>query len=232
MIKYILVFLIIIGFLGCGGSDSIEEIENVPPENMAPTTPSLVYPTNQLLCTDNPLDFSWNASTDAEGDPISYEIQVATDDEFKENLQVSFVNTSSANITLLKGMTYYWRVKAKDSKNASSEFSSDSEFSSQGEGVTNHIPFVASLSSPLLDETVFNASTTLKWTASDADADLLSYDVYFGSSNPPEMVAEDISETTFNVNLESTATRYYWKIVVQDDKGGEALGQIWFFNTK
>jgi hypothetical protein len=44
------------------------------------------------------------------------------------------------------------------------------------------------------------------------------------------MVSEDQSETTFNVNVVA-ATTYYWKIIVKDDKGGQANGQKWSFFT-
>ncbi|PQB07669.1 hypothetical protein BST83_11270 [Polaribacter filamentus] len=229
MIKNIIAILIIMSFVACSGSDSQEE--EVPDENKATTKPSLIYPTNELLCTDNPLEFSWSPSFDEDGDVISYEIQVATDLAFSENFQVSTVTIPSANFTLLKGELYYWRVKAKDSKNLSSDFTSVWNFYSQGEGITNHIPYAPSLISPALNESVLNASLNLKWSASDEDGDLLSYDVYFGTSTLPELVAENITETGFNVNLNLTETTYYWKIVVRDVNGAETLGQTWFFNS-
>ncbi len=67
-------------FCGSGGG------EPTPPPvvNTAPTVPTLTYPTNNLLCIDNVLNFTWNASTDAEGGVITYEIQVSKDNLFTQ----------------------------------------------------------------------------------------------------------------------------------------------------
>ena len=55
---------------GGGGSDTPPA-----PVNHAPETPTLVYPTNNLYCLDNVLDFDWQASTDSDsGDVITYQI--------------------------------------------------------------------------------------------------------------------------------------------------------------
>ena len=68
-------------------------------------------------------------------------------------------------------------------------------------------------------------------TYSDTDGDALTFDVYFGTDNPPTtMVSENQSEITFDVNTVTTTT-YYWKIVVKDDKGGQTNGQVWSFYT-
>lgn len=201
-----------------------------PSENTAPSVPTLLTPTNELNCTDNPLDFSWNASSDSEGDGISYYIQLATNNSFSENLQVLSTSNTTANFTLLKGVAYYWRVNAKDTKNKTSSYSQTRKFYSEGEGVSNHIPYAASLVSPSLNAAVNGLTISLQWSGSDADNDPLTYDVYLGTTNPPALAIENITETTYEASLEA-ATNYYWKIVVKDAAGGEAVGQIWPFHT-
>ena len=44
------------------------------------------------------------------------------------------------------------------------------------------------------------------------------------------LVSEDISANTIQVNLDAVDTTYYWKVVVQDDKGALVTGPIWYFN--
>ena len=132
------------------------------------------------------------------------------------------------SFTLKKEVPYYWRVYAKDAKNKTSVYSLTWKFYLEGEGVSNHLPFVASLSSPVLNSKLSVTSTTLKWNAADLDNDLLKYDVYFGLDNLPAMIVEGLSENSYEVNLVSDDT-YYWKIVVKEGNGSETIGQVWSF---
>ena len=214
----------------CGGGGG-EDPPPPPPVNKAPTTPTLVTPTNNLLCIDNSVDFQWNAASDPEGDAITYQIQVAKDNQFSEIVQTLNGSSTTQSISLEKGIAYYWRVKATDSKNAASSYSSTFQFYTEGEGVTNHLPFSPVLVKPALNDVEQGATTSLEWTASDVDNDPLSYDVYFGTSNPPTtIVSENQTGTTYSASL-NASTNYYWKIVVKDDKGGQTIGQVWNFKT-
>jgi len=226
-------FLILASFIliSCGDSDSDEPIITPPTTaNEAPSIPVLQAPSDGLLCTDSSLDFSWNNSSDPDGDNVSYEIQLATNNSFTENLQSKLISGTTIEINLLKGVAYYWRVSAKDSKNKSSSYSTTWKFYSEGEGVSNHLPYAAALISPVLNSTMNSNTTTLEWSSSDADNDPLKYDVYFGEVDTPSLVLENSSTATHEVNLD-TNTNYFWKVVVKDDAGGEAVGQVWTFKT-
>jgi len=213
--------------VACGGSDNDEPIV----ENTAPTVPNLVAPTNGLLCAESSLDFSWNASTDSEGDRITYLIQIATDNSFSKDLQEKLVSDTKTNFTLLNGVQYYWRVSAKDAKNESSGYSAVREFFSEGEGISNHVPFIPKLVQPAINAVINGTTVSLAWTSSDQGNDPLTFDVFLGTNNPPTTkVGDNQSETTLIVNL-NASTDYFWKVVVKDDKGGETIGQVWNFKT-
>lgn len=227
---YTLVVSTVLWSCGGGGGDTPPP----PPVNNAPTAPTLVYPTNNLLCIDNVLEFDWNASTDPDGDAITYQVQVAKDAGFTQLAHTVTESSTNRNLSLEKGVAYYWRVKATDSKNASSAYSLVNQFYTEGEGESNHLPFSPVLVLPTLNSVVSGAptTTTLEWTAADVDtADTLTYDVYFDTSNPPVIIAsENQSAANLEVNLEASTT-YYWKVVVKDGQGGETIGQIWNFTT-
>ncbi len=201
-----------------------------PKVNNAPSVPSLTAPIDGLQCTENPLVFSWNKSSDPDGDAVSYSIQLATINSFSKDLQVRSISDNTTTLSLIKGVAYYWRVNAKDTKNKSSEFSPVRKFYSEGEGVSNHIPYAATLIRPALNSNITDSSATLEWSSSDIDNDSLLYDVYAGVVNPPPLVLENSDSTSYTINL-SAGTTYYWKIVVKDDVGGEAIGQIWSFKS-
>src|SRR5680860_287012 len=214
-----------IGLWSCGGGGN----EPTPtPVNTAPTAPTLTYPTNNLLCIDNVVNFTWNASIDAEGGVITYEIQVAKDNLFSQIAHTLTSTTTSKSITLEKGIAYYWRVKATDNKSAASNYSAIFNLYTEGVGITNHLPFSPVLVSPALNSVETGTSVTLQWTASDADtSDTLTYDVYFGIANPPTVVTSaNLNASTLNKSV-SPLTTYYWKVVVKDGKGGQTIGQVW-----
>lgn len=229
-----LIYLSVIGllFISCssGGGDDPTPTPEV--KNVAPTMPTLVTPTDNKLCVDNTVAFQWNLSTDSNGDAITYQIQVAKDNQFSQIVKTAEGSTVGQTVALEKNTAYYWRLKATDSKGLSSDYSPIYKFYTSGDAVVNHLPFSPEIVEPVIN-TVFNTTTaTLKWNASDVDAtDVLSYDVYFGTANPPtSKISENKAENTLNVTLEP-AKEYFWKVVVKDNKGGETVGQIWKFKT-
>lgn len=225
MKKYIFIAIISLSLFSCDDDDS-------PPPNTAPTVPSLVAPTNNKLCISNSVIFQWNNSTDAENNAITYQIQVAKDQQFSQIIKTEAGTTNSTTIVLEKATAYYWRVKATDDQGLASEYSTTYSFYTSGDAVVNYLPFAPDLVLPSFNAVVNSGIVTLEWTASDVDTnDQLKYDVYFGTANPPTTKASENREVkTLDVTT-LPSTEYYWKVVVRDNKGGETIGQIWKFKT-
>ena len=198
-----------------------------------PTIPNLSYPTNNLVCIDNTVEFKWSASTDSQNDAITYQLDVATDNAFTKNVVTSTTTLLSKSLSLEKGKFYYWRVKAIDSKDNASNYTAVYTFFTENQGIVNHLPFIPEVKTPVLHSGISGSTTTLSWTAVDADNDNLLYDVYLGTSNPPtQKVASDLSTAAYEVSSLSAATKYYWNIVVKDSKGGTTIGQVWDFTKQ
>lgn len=226
--KKISLFILSLILLVSCSSGGDEEDTQTPP-----TIPGLVYPTNNLVCIDNTVEFKWNASSDAQNDAITYQLDVATDNAFTKNVVTSTTTMLSKSLSLEKGKFYYWRVKAIDSKNKAGEYTSVYTFFTENQGIVNHLPFIPEIKTPVLHSSISGSSTTLSWTAVDADNDNLLYDVYLGTSNPPtQKVASDLSTATYEVSSLSAGTKYYWYVVVKDGKGGTTIGQVWDFNKQ
>lgn len=227
---YILIVISLVSF-SCGGDDGSEEVQ--VEENTAPTVPTQIFPSNNEICTDNNVVFEWSSSTDAEGDLITYRIEVSEDSSFSILSHVQTIFSESILITLDKGKSYYWRVEAVDSGNATSGYSNVVSFVSEGEGVSNYIPFAPTLVAPALNAEIEGTDVLLSWTAADADSDPLTFDVYFDTNeNPTTKVSENQTGTTYNATALTAATKYYFKVVVKDDKGATSIGQVWSFTTK
>lgn len=231
-------FLYILAVLVCacgGGDDSMSEPE-IPIEtlNTAPTVPSKIFPLNNTLCIDNSIDFKWNPSTDIENDRITYKIEISDKADFTNIVESKIVNTiTQTSLTLAKGKAFYWRVKAIDAKNKESNFSEVSQFLTEGDGVTNHLPFAPVLGTPALNSVINTNTALLTWTASDADNDALRYDVYFDTANIPLVkVSENQTASSFTSTNLTAATTYFFKVVVKDGKGGQTIGPVWSFKTQ
>lgn len=228
MKKFISLTIIGLLFAACGSDDS----GPTEPANEAPTVPALKLPADNKLCVDNTVSFQWDLSTDSNKDAITYQIQVAKENTFAQIAKSSEVTTNTTSIALEKNTAYYWRVKATDSKGLASSYSATFKLYTSGDAVVNHLPFSPELIQPAINSVLNTTTAILKWNATDVDAtDVLTYDVYFGTTNPPTAkVAENTSSTSFDVTL-STSKEYFWKVVVKDNKGGETIGQIWKFKT-
>ena len=72
--------------------------------------------------------------------------------------------------------------------------------------------------------------TNLSWSCSDPDGGYISFDVYFGTNNPPHQVASNVS--TYEPGLLDFYTTYYWKIVAWDEYNASSEGDIWCFTTE
>jgi PKD repeat protein len=86
--------------------------------------------------------------------------------------------------------------------------------------------------SPLDGSTGVSLAPTLTWTASDPNPDhTLSYDVYFGTVNPPPLVTSDQTANSYQPGQLSHQTLYYWRVVARDNIGRETAGPVLSFTT-
>ena len=70
-------------------------------------------------------------------------------------------------------------------------------------------------------------SSNLSW---QAPADATSYYIYFGTSNPPPLRAENITERSFNPGTLQPNTTYYWRVAIWTASDIK-VGPIWSFTT-
>lgn len=214
--------------VGCG-PDS--EPDPVDVANTAPSVPELIFPANNEECTETTLDMSWSASTDEEGDAITYKLEVASDAGFTSIVEQHDVTGTTKQLTFANGEAFYWRVSATDNED-SSDFSGANSFYSTGEGVENHVPFSPELVAPSQTGEITPGTVSLSWTAVDLDTgDTLTYDVFMGTaSDNLSSEATDLSALTFDVQT-SEGTTYYWRVDVKDSNGAVTVGQVWKFTT-
>ncbi|WP_152287784.1 hypothetical protein [Flavicella marina] len=224
--KNIFYFLSVLTLWSCSQTTPEETIE----QNTAPEVPTLLNPTNNLLCISSDLTFEWATSIDNEGDPINYFYQIATDNMFNTVVKSGTLKDTKKNLQLEKETTYYWRVQAIDETGEKSDFSETRNLYTENIADENHLPFMPELISPIHQSETNNQLILLEWNCADIDNDPLVYDVYVGTTNSPSLYAEGISKTSIELSIESNTT-YYWRVDARDSKNGKTLGQTWVFNN-
>jgi hypothetical protein len=99
-------------------------------------------------------------------------------------------------------------------------------------GPVNRAPLAPHSPVPPNNATEQPTDLTLRWTSSDPDGDPLRYDIYFGTTDSPELVAVDVQSPMFDQSSLTENTRYFWRVVVRDNHGGEATSPVWSFTTE
>ncbi|MBN1861794.1 MAG: hypothetical protein JW840_10085 [Candidatus Thermoplasmatota archaeon] len=96
----------------------------------------------------------------------------------------------------------------------------------------NNPPNVPSNPDPENNSMNVNISVLLKWSCDDPDGDPLTYNVYFGSTSPPELVSENQTNASYEPETLEYATPYYWMITAWDNQSASTQGPEWTFTTE
>jgi hypothetical protein len=98
--------------------------------------------------------------------------------------------------------------------------------------VENSRPYTPFSPSPIDHAVIFEIDTILSWSGGDPNVgDTVTYDVYFGTSNKPQLVASGQTDTSYDPGTLIYDTNYYWKIVSEDNHGETTEGPLWRFTT-
>jgi PKD repeat protein len=87
-------------------------------------------------------------------------------------------------------------------------------------------PAMPSSPTPADGATGVSTAASLVWSAVGAT----SYDVAFGTANPPPPVASGLTTATFRPTSMSQGTRYYWSVTARNS-AGTTPGPVWSFVT-
>jgi len=199
--------------------------------NQAPSAVSLIYPSENLLCIDNVINFNWGTATDPENDEVQYNIIIAKDRALTNIVENRTISERQVTIILLKDTPYYWKVDALDIDNNQGTASEVFAFFTQGQGVSNYAPFTSVLLTPENNSQLSSVSVNLTWDSGDANVnDTLTYEVFFGEDTNPSLVDDTLTSKSYTVSVASGKT-YFWKVDVKDQNGAKSIGQVWRFTV-
>lgn len=96
----------------------------------------------------------------------------------------------------------------------------------------NDAPALPAMVSPSDGSTVYATSANLIWSSSDPNPDdTVTYDIYFGTSNPPPLIQSGYPESIYTVHNINKDITYFWQIVAKDDHNAVPLdpSPVWSF---
>src|SRR4030042_2220033 len=163
---------------------------------------------------------SWSASDPDSGDTLVYDIYFGTSNPppLVISDKVGPTYKPGQDTPLIHMTVYYWKIVARDNHGAQTE-SLVLSFNT-----LSNPPTLANFL-PANKSTEISITPTLSWTASDPDPDdILTYDIYFGTTNPPPLVVSNHPVTTYEPGEISYSIKYYWKVVARDHHGEEKVG--------
>ena len=199
------------------------------PGNNKPNTPSNPSPPDGALNQSINTILTWHGGDPDADDTVTYDIYFAPDSS-RPSLVKSGHGTNSYNPGILDySTTYYWQIVAKD-KYGATDVGPIWVFMTGS--ASNNPPNTPSYPSPADGSTNQSINTTLTWQGGDPDTeDTVTYDIYFGTSSTPSLVASDLTTTSYNPGTLAYSTTYYWQIVAKDNHGATTTSSIWKFTT-
>ncbi len=221
-----------------------DTVSFVRTENVAPTTPSLNSPVSGTEVTSIWATLSVNASTDGDGDPVTYTFEISKADDFSNIFASASGITDNGSTadwttpTLDDNTTFYWRVIATDGDLDSSNMTSSFFVNTLNDNPTDPV-----ISVPSNGSEVSSLTPVLEVTnSSDIDNDTLTYEFEVditdafnsGSLQASGTVTEGSSGTTSWTPATLTDnTIWYWRSRAKDWENGYSnwINGSFFVNT-
>jgi len=222
--RIFVVVLFGIALLGCSKNDPS------PPEAV-----NLVFPEQNSECTTgidqsettSEVEFRWQEANNTE----TYELRAT---QLLTNVTKTTTTTAtSASLIIDKGAPYSWQVISRNTQTEVSVPSSTKLFYNAGTQTT-YAPFPATIEAPSSGENVAldgNGELTLSWSGEDIENDIMGYDVYHGTANPPTEIFMSTTVTNTDIQIALAAGTYYWKVVTKDREGNTSDSGIYSYRA-
>ncbi|MCH4895678.1 hypothetical protein E0494_03060 [Marinilabiliaceae bacterium JC040] len=178
-------------------------VQSFSVKNHLPTNPVLTLPAKDAKLVEKTVTMKWNASTDVDGDAITYDLYFSETEALGDAIQTGLTKTNFSKANLKDNTKYYWKVVAKDVNGGVAE----SEVFSF---TTEHTP-VITLTAPA-DEYKGDMPEKLTWTVEAG----FTYKVFLGRNErfaPSDEVASRLTKGEYVIKSLQANAKYYWQIV-------------------
>jgi len=193
--------------------------------NSAPNKPFNPSPSSGAVEQDIFLTLHWDC-TDPDGDPLTFHVYSGPNGKLE--YQGTTDQKSFALTNLEGGTNYTWQIIAEDDKH---EMTNGPFWYFRTSGEPNHAPTLPYDPFPLDGASGISTQVTLSWSCYDPDNDPLRYHIYFGTDTNPPLIQSNVTQINYSLNPLLTGTKYYWKIIAEDDHNHFTPGPVWSFTT-
>ncbi len=209
---------------------SLVSCEDDDAKNMEPTIPTTLSPANEAENVAKTITLNWKTSEDPEKTMVKYTLFIGTKAELTdEDIKAKDLAETKYEITLNGHTTYFWKVVANDAEGLTAE-SAVFSFTTD-----NSAPAKSVGSFPAHEAVDVAKTVAFAWTAAtDADGDVIKYDLYVAETNvfaDADKKATDITESTFEVADLKAHTQYFWKVVAKDVQAVSVESDVYSFTT-
>ncbi|MCJ7571203.1 MAG: hypothetical protein MUO82_04935 [Candidatus Thermoplasmatota archaeon] len=212
---------------GHGGWDNDTYSFTTAAANTPPNTPNNPNPFNHATSIDINADLRWTGGDLDTGDMVTYDIYLGTSSN--PPLKKSGYTSTTYDPGAMNSYTkYYWKIISRDNHGASTS-GPIWDFTTIR---ANNPPYT--LGHPYPENGAINIITDIDfiWSGGDPDVgDTVTYDVYFGSMQPLQKVASNISTQIYNPGILSDGLTYFWNVIAWDNHGLSTNGPLWHFTT-
>ena len=194
----------------------------VPP-NLPPYEPYAPDPADRELGVPTDQVLAWRAS-DPERDRLTYDVYFGTlNPPFLADKGLTSPSFDPGPLD--PDTPYYWSVTVKDAEH--STVGPTWRFRTAPANSAPHEPYAPY---PADRETGVPLDQVLAWRCYDPDRDTLTYDVYFGTMNPPLIARRGVTTPVYDPGTLSPGTDYYWTILASDGTD-TTVGPTWRFRA-
>lgn len=194
-----------------------------------------VYPSDTDIALSETVEIGITISDNTSGvraSTIKYSISTDSGETWSkwyslENFKSGSVVNAKLNLTFSTGSSNRIRFQAND---IAGQTSQSPEYVINVKTWDSLSYPAVNLISPLNGSTLYNNHLTLQWKLLTPQFTDITYEIYFGKTNPPKLHKIDVSDTSIMLdNLDFNKT-YYWKVIPNvDDLSGICVSGVWSF---
>lgn len=169
--------------------------------------------------------FFFDASNSSDLETKSEELEIIWDWEGDDEFDSQYTTRKTADHKFSPG-EYMVTLVVKDLRGLT-----DTTMLALQVASSNLAPEIPENPKPAQNGEDYGINLNLSWDCTDPDGDMVLYNIYFGSTNPPEEFRLSHAQTSFNPGKLEYKSTYYWKVIARDIKGNVTEGPVWQFST-